>query len=274
MKLLFFGGSKYVIPAVKVLKEKGLNLVVTTEKEKSEPLIKFCLENKIPYFSVSTFDSNLKSEILNKNYEVAVVANFRLKIPSEILNAFPKGIVNIHPSLLPKYRGPTPGQQALLNGDKKSGVTIMLVDEQIDHGPVIVQKEEEINENETADSLYTRFFKIGADLLETNFQDYLDGKIKPLKQDDSKATYTEKLTRESGYFDLDKPLNKEVLKRMINAFFPWPGVWTIAKFENKDLRIKFLPNNFIQVEGKKPISLKDFENGYPILYNKIESILK
>jgi len=271
--VVFFGSSKYVIPILEELKDK-LCLIVTTEKETTEPVIDYSIKNNIPYLSVSIFDNSLKSYILSLKAEIAVLADFGLKLPSDIITAFPKGIVNIHPSLLPEYRGPTPVQTAILNRNKVSGVTLMLLDDKIDHGPIIDQQKESILETDTADSLYANFFKIGADLLTKNLEKYINGEIKLKEQDDSKATYSKTLNRQCGYFDLKNPPKKKVLERMIKAFYPWPGAWTVTRYEGKDLRVKFLPNNKIQVEGKKPTGYKDFQNGYPILYNEFSKILK
>ncbi|OGH10277.1 MAG: hypothetical protein A2152_01720 [Candidatus Levybacteria bacterium RBG_16_35_6] len=201
------------------------------------------------------------------------MANYRFYLSKEILNLFKKGVLNIHPSLLPKYRGATPGQSAILNGDKKTGVSIIKLDEKMDHGPILWQKEEEIKEDDTAKSLYLKLFQLAANSIIEVINEYLNGDLKPIQQEDKKATYIKTLKRDSGYFDLNNPPKKDVLEKMIRAYYEWPGVWTKVKVEKKDLRIKFLPDNLLQVEGKKPIRLKDFENGYPMLYNEIRKII-
>jgi len=272
MKIVFFGGSKHVIPVLEELKDK-LSLVITTEKGNNEPVIGFCIKNKIPYLFETSFDENLKSSIINLKSPVAVLADFGLKIPTEVLDIFPKGIINIHPSLLPKYRGPTPVQTAILNGDKIAGVSLIKLDEKIDQGPILAKQEEEIKDSDTADSLYNRLFKIGSELLNKYLEEYLDGKVKLIEQNEKEASYTKILIRRSGFFDIKNPPKKEVFQRMIRAFYPWPGVWTKAKFDDQEKIVKFLPGNKIQVEGKKPVSYKDFENGYPISYNLLKQVL-
>ncbi len=268
VKIVFFGSSKYVIPIIEVLKRDfDLALVVTTERNSFDPIPSYCLSQKIPYLSVSTFSAKVNSQLLNVNCQLAVLADFGLIIPKEILNDFPKGIINIHPSLLPKYRGPTPVQNAILNGDEKTGVTIIKLDNQIDHGPILAQKEVLISSSDNAQTLYEKLFRIGAELLHQNLNKYIKGEIKLSEQDHSKATITRLLTREDGYIDISKikdQRSKINLDRMIRAFHPWPGVWTKWKMENGKWKIlKFLPEGKLQVEGKKPMSYQDFLNGYP-----------
>jgi methionyl-tRNA formyltransferase len=264
MNVIFFGGSEYVIPIVRFLKNNfSLNLVVTTEKNRSEPIITFCHENKIPFLSISSLsDPQVKKEIISKNPTFAILANFRFIIPKDILMLFSKGIINIHPSYLPKYRGPTPGQTAILNGDKTTGVSIIKLDEKIDHGGILAQENEEIHKDDTSKSLYLRLFKKGAAMLENLLDKYLNEEIKLKKQDDSIASFTKILKRDSGYVNLPSDLSFESLDRKVRAYFPWPGVWTNVKLNNRDIRIKLLPKDMLQIEGKKAISFKDFINGY------------
>jgi methionyl-tRNA formyltransferase len=274
MKIIFFGSGSYVIPILEFLKKDFEVYVFTTEKNEDEPVIRYSIKNNLSYVPVLSFDEDLKSSIVNLKSSIAVVAKFGLIIPKDILDSFKYGVLNIHPSLLPKYRGAAPVQTAILNGDKITGVSVMKLDEKMDHGPILVQKEEEIGDNETADELYLRLFKIGADLLSQNLNQYIKGGLKLVPQDDKKAIYVEPLTRQNGYVNLNKPPEPDILKRMIRAYFPWPGAWTETKIMNKKSRIKLLPENKIQVEGKKPISLKDFENGYPQIYNKIVKLFQ
>jgi methionyl-tRNA formyltransferase len=280
MNVVFFGSSNYVIPIIEVLRKNfDLKLVLTTESLKGNsasqgetlqgcPVIKHCIENKIQYLCVSTLsDSNLKSSILNLKSPVAVLADFGLIIPQEILNAFPKGIINIHPSLLPKYRGPSPVQAAILNGEKITGVSIMRVDGKIDHGPILGFEKEEILDSDTADSLYKRLFEKGAILLIKVLNSYLKDDLKLIAQDHTKATFTKPLIRQDGFVALPaEALAKEgklEISRKIRAYSPWPGVWLKTKLNGNEKIIKLLPENKIQVEGKKPMSYKDFLNGYP-----------
>lgn len=264
MSVVFFGSSKYVLPIIDVLnKNFGLELVITTEKTETEPVIAFCKINKIPYLSVKNKDE-LKSLIINhKSLSLGVVADFGVIIPKEILNLFPKGILNIHPSLLPKYRGSTPVQTAILNGDKKTGVTIIKLDEHVDHGPIMAQETEQIDPADSSQILLEKLFQKSADLLIKVLNDYESGKTELKEQDHKNSTYTKILKRDDGYIDISDSIEINEIERKIRAYFPWPGVWTQIIINDKLVRIKFLPNKKIQVEGKKEMSYKDFINGYP-----------
>ncbi len=266
LKIVFFGSSSYVIPIIEVLKKNfNLQIVITTGKFETKPVPKYCIENKIAYMPVETLSGkNLKSLIINHKSSIGVLADFGLIVPKEILNLFPKGIINIHPSLLPKYKGPTPVQTAILNGEKITGVTLIKLDTQIDHGPILAQVKEEILPQDTAQSLYSRLFKIGAEMLPKIIDRFFIGSLKPKAQNHQKATFTKILKRRDGFIDILNPPSAQALESMIRAYFPWPGVYTKLKMENEKFKIiKFLPNKKIQVEGKKPVSYKDFINGYP-----------
>lgn len=277
MKILFFGTGFYVIPILETLiSDFEVPLVLTTEKSDSEPVSKFCRENNIECLRVSKFTDSVEGQLSMVNASLAVLANFSLIIPERILKIFPKGIINIHPSLLPKYRGPAPGQTAILNGDKKTGVTIIKLDEQVDHGPILAQLEEPILDRDTAQTLYERLFKIGSHLLSKSLPKYLSGELKPVEQNHSKATFTKTLTRQDGFIDLNSQSSivNGQLSRMIRAYFPWPGVWTKTTINNKQSIIKFLPEKRIQVEGKKPMTFKDFLNGYAKLQPQLVELLE
>ncbi len=265
MKLVFFCSSKFVIPIIEVLQKNfDLNLIITTERESTNPVISYCKKSKVCCYVATDFRKNeVLQKIQKANANIAVLAYFGLILPDKVLNVFSKGIINIHPSLLPKYRGPSPGQTAILNGDKQTGVTIIKLDKEVDHGPILVQETEPILPDDTAETLYERLFTKGARLLTDCIQKYLEGKLQLTDQNHTKTIYTQHLTRQDGFINLQSPPSPQFLNRMIRAYHPWPGVWTELRIRNQELRIKFLPKKIIQVEGKKPMSYKDFLNGYP-----------
>lgn len=191
--------------------------------------------------------------------DLAVIAAYGKILTSNELNTPKYGCINIHPSLLPKYRGPSPIQSAILNGDKFSGISIIKMDEEIDHGPIIYQEGIELYDNDTFDTLSKKMFLKSAEVLPKLIPDFIKGKITPIPQNHQQVTYCSQLTRESGYFDINNPPSSEILDRMIRAYYPWPGVWT--KWNNKI--VKFYPEGKIQMEGKKVMPIKDFLNGYP-----------
>lgn len=211
---------------------------------------------------------------LEEKPEIGVLASYGKILPAEILAVPDKGILNLHPSLLPKYRGPSPVQTAILNGEKQTGLTIIKMDQQIDHGPIVVQFAEKILANDTAESLYFRLFSAGVETLITILPSFIEGKIEPKEQDHSQATYTQKFTRDHGKIDWQKPV--DYLERQIRAFYPWPGTWTEVKITRssqvltRKLKIleahlgnKKLVFDKVQLEGKKPVSFKQFSEGYP-----------
>lgn len=198
--------------------------------------------------------------------ELVVVANFGKIIPQELLDIPRLGCLNVHPSLLPKYRGPSPIQTAILNGDKQTGVTIFLMDAQVDHGPILAQKKTIIGENETAPLLYERLAYLGADLLIDTIPDWIQGKIKLQPQDERRAVYTKKLTRAQGEIDWTRSV--KFIDRQIRALQPWPGAYTFYQGKRlKILKAEVKKNQLIlrevQLEGKKPMAFEDFLRGHP-----------
>lgn len=266
MKVVFFGSSSYVTSILEVLnKDFELAYVFTTEKAKNEPVTAFSIKNKIPYSTISSKDE-LEKEVRTKELgkgNLGAVADFGVIIPKTVLDNFTFGILNIHPSLLPTFRGPTPVQSALIEGNKSTGVTIIKLDEHMDHGPILFAQAEPISPDDTSENLYQILFKKAAEILPAIINKYINREIEPIEQDHSKATFTKFLTKTQGFVDIAAFPKFEELDLMIKAYFPWPGVWTQVMMNDKLLRIKFLPHKKIQVEGKKEMSYKDFLNGYP-----------
>jgi methionyl-tRNA formyltransferase len=196
-----------------------------------------------------------------------IVAAYSKILPKEILAIPQLGTIGVHPSLLPKYRGPTPIQSAILNGEKETGVTLFLADQKIDHGPIVAQEKIEIFNSNYA-HLERELGELGGDLLVRTLIPFLEGKIKPVPQNEAEATYTKKFKIEDGYVDLEKD-DPILIERKVRALNPEPGVWTIAKKDNplhvtEGKRVKILDMELrnglpfykqIQIEGKKPQNL-------------------
>ena len=262
MKVIFFGSSRYVVPVLEFLNNMHtVLLVVTTEQGSLEPVKFYCHTKKINCISVrKAGDLVANYEIQRIKADMGIVADFGIIIPEQIINSFPKGMANIHPSILPKYRGPTPVQTAILNGDNITGVSIILLDKLMDHGPILAQKEEAIEPFDTAKTLYEKLFKQGALLLSQVLEKYEHNNITPKPQNETQATFTKFLTKEDGYINL----TSNDIDRKIKAYFPWPGAWTKVKLSSTsgEKIVKLLPNNKVQVEGGKEMEYKDFINGY------------
>lgn len=269
MKVVFFGSSRYIVPTIEMLHNNfNLALVVTTEQNSMDPVPFYCKAKKINFISIrKSADLISNYDITSTLAEVGIVADFGLILPQQLFKVFPFGLINIHPSLLPKYRGPSPVQNSILNGDTQTGVTIIELDKNVDHGPVVAQVEEEIKQNDTAKSLYERLFKVGANLLLKELTRIESGKLLSIPQNHEHATFTHMLTRDDGYVDIKNFFsNKEFFDRMVRAYYPWPGAWTKIKVnpnEKIEKVVKFLPEKRIQVEGGKEMGYKDFINGYP-----------
>jgi methionyl-tRNA formyltransferase len=230
--------------------------------------------------------------------DVFLVADFGQIIPPEILPIPKYGCLCIHPSLLPKYRGASPVPAVILAGDQETGVTIFLMDEKIDHGPIIAQFKEKMSEKDSAETLCSRLFAAGAKVLLSILPAWIEGRIKPREQAHHQATYTYILKREDGkisWKDLAEAIKtggqKAIeIERKIRAFSPWPGVWNEARFKVqsskfKVRRLKLLQAHLkitlntqrvttkqpklildkVQLEGKNPVSWKQFQEGYPNL---------
>jgi methionyl-tRNA formyltransferase len=165
--------------------------------------------------------------------------------------------------LLPKFRGPSPVPATILSGDKTTGVTIIKMDEQMDHGPIVFTKEISLSGQEDFIELINKLFQLGGELIVEIIPDFIVGKISLKEQDHEKATYCKMMKKEDGYFDINNPPSPEILDRMIRAYTPWPGVWTKWNLNGKEKMVKFLPRNLMQMEGKKILPRKDFLNGYP-----------
>ena len=302
MKIVFFGTPSFVIPILKTLAEHftvvgvvtAPDAIVGRRKILTPSAVKtFVQNNNIPTLQFEKLINgksmeNEKWKMKNLNPDLFVVAAYGKIIPKHILNIPHLGAINIHPSLLPKYRGPSPIQAAILNGDNETGITFIQMDEELDHGPIISQEVVPLKGDETSDALHQKLFQKAAGMLPATIQQISNKIITPTPQDESKVVYCKKITKQDGYFDIENPPSKEILDRMIRAYYPWPTAWTQWKMENSprasgDARrgeaggkwkiLKFLPEKKIQIEGGKPMSVKDFLNGYPQCREKLTWLL-
>ncbi len=219
-------------------------------------------------------DSN--SPLHGEKFDVFIVASYGKLIPEEILNIPKKGVLNVHPSLLPKYRGPSPIETALLNGDEETGVTIIKLDNEMDHGQILVQTAFKIDERETGGTLEVTCGQIGGELLVQSLSHYLDGTLIPKEQKHSEAVICKKITKDLGEIKLDDDV-KEV-RNKFRALTPWPSLYFFIKHKDKEIRVKITKIDlikkvdnetktediisFVIPEGKKGMSFEDFKRGY------------
>lgn len=232
IKIIFFGSPDYAQSTLTALKKNFDVVAVVTQEDKPQgrnkemvqtPIKKTALNCGIPAIDIKDADL-LAHEIKKYSPDIGVVFSFGRILPLKILELFPMGILNIHPSLLPKYRGPSPVQGAILNGDEVSGVSIMLLDEKMDSGPILAQEKIKIQDNEMAQSLLRRLSEEGAKLLIKTIPQHISQKIIPAEQEHKKATYTKIIKKEAGEIRWSDPAKKIYLQ--YRALAPWPGLYT------------------------------------------------
>ncbi|MFH0969589.1 MAG: methionyl-tRNA formyltransferase [Patescibacteria group bacterium] len=313
IKILFMGTSyfaKEILASLIEDKYKILGVVTQPDKKSgrerkiiSSPIKEIARAQKIPFLQPEKLTEKVISQIKGSHPDLIIVAAYGKIIPKEIIE-YPKfKSINVHPSLLPEFRGPSPIQNAILAGEKETGTTIMLVDEKMDHGDILAQKSIKMSEDDTTETLSEKLAKLSSYLLLETIPLWTEKKIKPQKQDNSKATYCQLIEREDGHIFWDS--EAQDIYNKYRAFYSWPGIFSVWGNEKIIIRIKLtkiklwekdVENNCqigevikindsvgvkaskgaiimeeVQVEGKKLVLIKDFINGYP---NFIGSKLK
>jgi methionyl-tRNA formyltransferase len=321
MKIIFFGTPEYVVPILDTLHknfrskfgEAGIVAVVTQSPKPSgrkqeleySPVDTWAYKKKITKF----FES---SKILNEGIkaDLGIVASYGQIIPKNVIEYFPFGILNIHPSLLPKYRGASPVQATIVSGDTKTGGTIIKIDELMDHGPIVCQFYDDVLPEDSTETLRRRLFERSAEILISLIPAYLEGKINLHEQEHEKATFTKQVKKEDAFIppeflksvltgvtpvkEWQIPFIKDYILKpsanavnnFIRAMNPWPISWTYIQLsakskEQSTKRIKILNAHLeksseghnpaaeklildiVQLEGKSPVSWKQFCEGYP-----------
>lgn len=292
MKIIFFGTPHFVVPILESLLEHhdviaivtapdrkvGRKQVLTPTPVKAAYQGFFSKTSSEKHYPLNIFTpekltNDITKELSLLQPDLIVTAAYGKIIPQEILDLPVFEAINVHPSLLPKYRGPSPIQQTLLQGDKVAGVTLIRMDEQMDHGPILATETYEVHSTDTFDTLANHLFGKAAQMILQVIKDIESGTIKPITQDETKVSFTKIIKKEDGYFDSNNPPTKEQLDRMIRAYFPWPTAWTKIKIHDTEKIMKLLPENKVQLEGKNPMSIKDFINGYPALKEQLDKLL-
>lgn len=284
MRIIFFGTPEFAVPALEALVKAGYKIIaVVTQPDKpagrglkmeAPPVKVKAMELGLKVLQPETLKSSVAEGFSLPNgglkasatsaiqvlralqADVGVCVAYGKIIPKKILDIFPKGVLNIHPSLLPKYRGPSPIQTVILNGDVETGVTIMLLDEEMDHGAVLSCSVYPVTQTTRGGELSEALAREGAKLLIKTIPQWLNRAIEPLTQDHATATFTKMLEREDGRIDWQKPA--EQIARMVRAYDMWPGTWTT--WQGK--RIKILkasieyttPNPSSERRGNESIS--------------------
>lgn len=261
MKLIFMGTPDFAAVSLKKLIEKGYEILAVftqTDKPKGRgnklafsPVKELALEQSIPIYQPKTLKDGQYDEIIREYAPDAIaVAAYGKILPRSILDIPPLGCVNLHGSLLPKYRGAAPIQRSVLNGDKITGVTTMLMADGIDTGDMLEKVEAEIGENETAGELFDRLAEIGAELFAHTLGELAENRLTPQKQNEAEATYAPMLSKAEGVIDFSKPA--EQVHNLIRGLSDWPCA--VAYLNGKRLKI-------YKSEITTPPSSEEFECG-------------
>jgi methionyl-tRNA formyltransferase len=281
MKFVYFGTSKFSATILNELINIGYkpNLVITQPDKpagrgqilKQSPVAETATKHKINLVkpeklnqdflkTLAQFNNNQFSlQIENRSPErLGILAAYGKIIPQNVLNFFePLGIINIHPSLLPKYRGPAPLQQAIINGDEKTGVTLIKLTNKVDAGPIIASLSFKIENFDTTETLEQKCVWVAIKLLKENLPLYLKGQIKLKPQDESRATYTNFIEKKQAQINWLE--SAKVIERKIRAYQPWPIAWFVLN----NLRVQVLKASVLTDDKSK-----NYKIGQPLIINK------
>ncbi len=296
------GTPAFAVPVLSTLLEAGHDVIgVYTRPDRPAgrgkrlaptPVKEYALGRGLHVFQPASLrPQRVQNKLVCLSPDVIVVAAYGLFLPPETLNLPPLGCLNIHPSLLPKYRGPSPVASAVLNGDQITGVTVMKQDEGWDTGPIVAQREAVIGPHETTEDLTARLFEMGASLLVEVLPRWAEGQVQARPQDEADATVTRRLSREDG--EIDWGLGALRIARQVRAHHPWPGSFTrwggkllkvvdaaavephpggpsppglVVSLPEGGLEIAtgdgVLEVSRLQLEGRKAVSAREFVAGY------------
>ena len=289
-RLIFFGSPEFALPPLKTLYLGGYEIVgVYTQepkkksrgmKELKTPIHLWAESQLLPVYFPSKLDKQSLEQFESLKPDVAILFAYGKIIPLEWLNIPIFGFINIHASLLPRWRGAAPVQRAIENNDKKSGITIMKMNEGLDEGPIIASQEIAIKSETNGQTLIDQISHDSCSLLYNNLEKYLKGLLSPVDQDHEKSTYASKINKDES--KLNWNLDANILEQKVRAFYPYPATWfshkgkrykvlkaKVSSFEGESGKILQSPliigckqNSLeileIQAEGKKPQSIDQF----------------
>ncbi|MDU5560309.1 methionyl-tRNA formyltransferase [Anaerococcus vaginalis] len=254
INICFMGSPKFSLETLDILnKNENINLsLVVSGKDKKRNRNKFkptvvkqyALDNNIEVVTPDSVNTDEFINLLNeKNIDYIVVVAFGQLIKEKLLEEYKNKIINLHPSSLPKYRGSSPVQFSLLNGDKKTHASAMLIEKGMDSGDILNQKEVEIKAEDDFTSLSEKLSKIGSEVILESVLNYDDFMKNRIKQDNDKATFTKKITKETGKIDFNQ--SKEEIINKIRAFVEFPKAYFSYKNEN----VKILKASPVEIEN-------------------------
>jgi len=233
LRIVFMGSPEFAVPTLNSLAKQHNLVGIITQPDRpagrgrtlTPPPVKILAQDLgLPFFQpIKLRQPEVMEQLHQWAPDIIVVAAFGQILRKEILDLPPYGCINVHASLLPRWRGAAPINAAILNGDDVTGATIMRMDAGIDTGPILSQRSELIRPNDTTAILSRRLAEIGARLLIETLPGYLNGEIHPYPQDDTRATYAPMLRKDDGALDFEQTAS--ALERRVRAFQPWPGAY-------------------------------------------------
>ncbi len=273
MKLAFLGTSDFAVPALKALVEAGHDLVAVYtraprpagrgQQERRTPVHEAAAALGLPVRTPKGLRSEAEAEAFRAlDLDAAVVVAYGHILPRAFLDAPVLGCLNIHGSLLPRWRGAAPIHRAILAGDAESGVTIMRMDEGLDTGPMLLAERTPISAADTAESVHDRLAELGARLIVSTLDALVAGTLQPVPQPEQGVTYAHKLGKEEGTLDWRRPAAE--LERKVRAFHPWPGTWFEMPAALGGERIKVLSAG-LALAGGAPGTVTIGRDGLPIV---------
>lgn len=299
-RIVFAGTPEFALPPLQSLLDSSHEIVaVFTQPDRPagrgrkltpSPVKKLALAAGIEVLQPETLrDEASQAQLKALQPDLMVVVAYGLLLPQEVLGIPARGCINIHASLLPRWRGASPIQAAVLAGDKETGVCLMQMDAGLDTGPVLASKALKIGEHETAGDLHDRLAALGGELLTANLEQILAGELQPQPQPDAGATYAGRISKSDGLIDWSQPAQQ--IDQQIRAYQPWPVAHTVYQGQNlrclqarplaesgdgmpgtilaiadEGLHVQtgggVLVLESLQLAGKKPVSVRDFANAH------------
>ncbi len=298
MKVIFCGTPDFAVPfLISLIHDKDIEVqAVVTQPDKPvgrkqiltpPPVKQTAIEYDLPVLQPDSINEDFLELIKKMEPDFIIVIAYGIILPQEMIDIPKCDCINVHASLLPKYRGAAPVQTSLLNGDKETGITIMKINEKLDKGDIYMLRKVAIDEADTTEILSKRLSEIGAIILPSALKDIEDHVLSPIEQNEDDASYCKKISKNDARIDPEKENAEEILNKL-RAFTKWPGIY--MDFQNKRLKIlhakaskekvdpgqlKDIDGNLIlgtkkesiklfkvQMEGKKPVAAKDFINGF------------
>jgi len=273
MKLAFLGTSEFAVPALGALVDAGHDVIAVYarapkpagrgQQERRTPVHELALRLGLPVRTPKSLKNEAEAQAFEAlDLDAAVVVSYGHILPKRFLDAPVLGCINIHGSLLPRWRGAAPIHRAILAGDAETGVTTMRMDEGLDTGAMLLAERTPISAADTAETVHDRLAELGARLIVSTLDGLLAKTLEAVPQSEAGVTYAHKLGKEEGALDWRRPAAE--LERKVRAFDPWPGTWFDVATESGSERIKVLAAG-LALAGGMPGTVSVGRDGFPVV---------